>query len=214
MAQSVSNIGIKGFRSQGSTNLEIEGVDELKQRLEYIQTKDPQMKRTITKIVREAMNRVYKKMQAEAKGAMNTDPKQAYRALNKMVYKRIFGGNVNILTGRRKRADANVPEAPGRGHLVGGNRMKRSATTQRMLGYWGEDRGMILRWLNMGTDPRESRCGNRGSIAATRWFSNNAPQAMYDACQMITETIDEVITEVWGEKALGRLTGTTTHNTI
>jgi len=237
MAQSVANIGIKGFRSQGSTNLEIEGLDELVKRLEYIESKSPNMKLAITKIIRIVMAKATKEVMEGAKDVLPNDPGQAYRAVRSLLYKRIYGANINILTGKRKRQAQAIPESPtqtGRG----GNRRKRSANTIRMMGYWGEDRGFILRWINDGTKMRyistdnntkvnksigrgrtsesvsDSRNGNRGMITGQHWFKDTSMQAMYDASARITALIDETITEIWGADALSGLTGTTTHNTI
>jgi len=237
MAQSVSNIGIKGFRSQGSTNLEIEGLDELRQRLEFIESKSPNMQKGITKIIRVVMAKATKEVMAGAKAVLPNDPSQAYRAVRSLLYKRIYGANINILTGKRKRQAQSIPDSPtqtGRG----GNRRKRSANTIRMMGYWGEDRGFILRWINDGTNVRHistsnntkvnkrigrgvtsasvsgSRNGNRGRITGHPWFKDTSMQAMYNASARITELIDETITEIWGAEALSGLTGTTTHNVV
>jgi len=178
-----------------------------------------------------------KEVQEGAKSALPNDVSQAYRAVRSLVYKRIYGGNINILTGKRKRGSQPIPASPTQSGR-GGNRRQRSANTIRMMGYWGEDRGFVLRWINEGTNPRHigtsnntkvnkrigrgvtsasvagSRNGNRGRITARHWFEGASMSALYDASARMTAMVDEAIMQVWGEGALGGLTGTATHNVV
>ena len=82
--------------------------------------------------------------------------------------------------------------------------MKRSPRTQRMMSYGPLDRGMILRWVNSGTQKRqvgggrmgkhgyeESRGGNRGSISARNFFRNAGEPALVKAVDALANMIDE-----------------------
>lgn len=212
----------------------VEGIVDIEKRLMRLQTKHPNMERDMKRIMQTVIRDARKELLKDAKGEIGSgfpnsdgDPRQAYRAIKSMVYKRIFGGNVNIIS-RRKRSkySASIPPQKDRGHQVGGNRRKRSNTTQRMMSYWGEDRGFILRWINNGTKGRRIRTDNnssvnkfigrghtsasleskrngfRGKITGTHWFGTASRESMYEASDKLTALIDRAIREVWGSDSI------------
>ena len=73
--------------------------------------------------------------------------------------------------------------------------MHRSQKTMRSEGYYGKDRGFVLRFVNAGTSARESRYGNRGSITERKWFSLSSTAQMYDAIADISEMIEVMLKE-------------------
>ena len=76
---------------------------------------------------------------------------------------------------------------------VGGNRLPRSQRTEQLDSYIGADRAFILRWLDSGTANRTSRYGNRGAIAARRWFGNASYAALDKASEEFGKLLDELI---------------------
>ena len=188
-------------------NMEVTGLDELSKKLDRLQAKDSQMEQRITKIIREAIKAARSMVTADAKGATGSDPRHAYKAVRTMVYKRILGGNINILTKRKAGSGKSGYEPPRtlRPGQRGGNRVQRSARTQQMMDYEGSDRGFILRFLNSGTGQRTAGTrngrlhGNRGSIAARNWFPSSGQRAMNAAAQYIIDEIDRLIAEEFGK---------------
>ena len=188
-------------------NMEVTGLDELSKKLDRLQARDSQMEERITKIIREAIKAARSMVTADAKGATGSDPRHAYKAVRTMVYKRILGGNINILQKRKASGGKSGYEPPRtlRPGQRGGNRVPRSARTQQLMDYEGSDRGFILRFLNTGTGNREAGTrggrlhGNRGSIAARNWFPSSGQRAMNAAAQYIVDEIDRLIAEEFGK---------------
>ena len=188
-------------------NMEVTGLDELSKKLDRLQAKDSQMEQRITKIIREAIKAARSMVTQDAKGAVGSDPRHAYKAVRTMVYKRILGGNINILTKRKAGSGKSGYEPPRtlRPGQRGGNRVPRSARTQQMMDYEGSDRGFILRFLNSGTGQRTAGTrngrlhGNRGNIAARNWFPSSGQRAMNAAAQYIIDEIDRLIAEEFGK---------------
>jgi uncharacterized protein YaaR (DUF327 family) len=80
-----------------------------------------------------------------------------------------------------------------KGNHRGGNRMPRSRRTEDLLTYQGADRGFVLRFLNQGTEGRESRFGNRGAIAPRNFFATSSQKAMEQAAEQLDRLIEELI---------------------
>ena len=131
-------------------------------------------------------------VEKDTKDALPSDPRQAYKAVRRGLWKKVLGGNINILTPRKagERKPYNPPRKLKAGQR-GGNRVKRSQRTEDLMTYWGKDRGFVLRFLNSGTDTRKSRLGNRGSIAARQWFRASAETSLDLAAENIGKMIDE-----------------------
>lgn len=151
-----------------------------------------EMEKRVEKIVRRVLQQARNRVSSDIQGSLGSDPRQAYRAVKHMVYKRILGGNISILNKRRRSGKtAPLPTNPDRKGKRGGNRTPRTKRTEDLLTYWGSDRGFILRFLNSGTSARLSRYGNRGSIPARNFFASAGQKEMEAAAQQLSELIEQ-----------------------
>ena len=180
---------------------EVDGLVRQKQELESLLMSNPEMEKKVQGLIRKVLMVARRTISGDAKGMMKSDPRQAYKAVKSAVYRRILGGNVSILS--KKRAGVRGPLPPvyhalehrtnSKGNHRGGNRMPRSRRTEDLLTYQGADRGFILRFLNAGTNDRESRVGNRGSITARSFFATSSQKAMEQAASQLEILIEELI---------------------
>lgn len=182
---------------------EVDGIVRQKQDLEALMMSNPDMEKKVQGLIRKVLLAARKQISGDIKNGsvMKSDPRHAYKAVKFAVYRRILGGNVSILN--KKRAGNRLPVPPivhkletqvnSKGNHRGGNRMARSRRTEDLLTYAGSDRGFILRFLNAGTNERESRVGNRGSISARSFFADSSQQAMERAAEQLDNLIEELI---------------------
>ena len=216
---SVNLHGVFAQRYMADTGtIEIKGLDERIKQFGEASTKNPQMEKRIREVIRKVLSEVRKSMQRSAKAGlnMNADPRKAYKAIKMAVYRRIFGGNVSILSPRRA-GSMRLYEPPRKGTSDplgrGGNRMKRSTRTIDMMSYQGGDRWMVLQWLNNGTRDRYSGSGRngktlsqynafvertggrgkRGHIAARNWFGSASQRELENAAANLDKMIDEIV---------------------
>lgn len=199
-----------GFLSMAAATFEIQGLAEQVEKLRGLMSDDPDFRRRVNAVIRKILQVARKDIMESATGVMDTDPRHAYKAVRSAVYKRLLGGQVNILAKRR----AGTPTAyqkPRKGlPKRGGNRWGRSARTRAMEGYEGTDRGFILRFINAGTDVRSIhsytakdgnshdlnvRTSNRGRIAQRNWFGGASQMALEKASLDMQDFIDKVINE-------------------
>lgn len=175
------------------------GVAEVLEGLSDLRTDGRRMRKDLKKIIRAVLAEARKAMSQDAKGVLPKDPRKAYQAVRHSVYKKVLGGNVNILQKRKAGGRMSIMRPPRtlRPGQRGGNRRKRSARTNQIDGYVGSDRGFILRFLNAGTIERETRYGRRGSIRARNWFNVSSAFAMNAAAGKLEELIDRAVEEVW-----------------
>lgn len=200
--------------------IEIRGLDERIKQLGEASTKNPMMRKRINDVIRATLAKVRKSLQNDAQSGlgMKSDPRKAYKAVRMAVYRKIFGGQVNILQ-KRKAGEGHYYEPPrhpsqsGRG----GNRAKQSKRTHEIMSYQGSDRGFILRFLNAGTADRaihsmgnrslnrgsvsvlatKSIGGNRGSITARNWFGHKSQQELEAAAENIDKMIDDIVAGIF-----------------
>lgn len=174
----------------------MEGVDELEKKLTRMRTEDPTFEKRLRGAIRDILKEARSSLAKDAQSGlgMKSDPRSAYRAVRSSVYKRLFGGQVNILQSRRAGA-GRLYEPPRklREGQRGGNRMTRGKRTEQLMSYQGKDRGFILRFLNGGTTGRTSYGGNRGAIRARNWFGNASQQQLQQAAGRLQEIIDRII---------------------
>lgn len=201
--------------------VEIKGLDERIKQLGEASTKNPEMRKRINEVIRQMLSQVRKALQDNAQSGLNmkSDPRKAYKAIKMAVYRRIFGGNVSILSPRHA-GSMRLYEPPRKGTSDpkgrGGNRMTRSGRTTDMMSYQGGDRWMVLQWLNNGTRERFSGSGRngrteaqynafkdrtggrgkRGSITGRGWFGQASFQEMQNAAANIDKMIDEIVAGV------------------
>ena len=178
--------------------VEIEGADRVEQLFDQLLTTDPTMDRMLRKLISKAMREVRSKTSNDISGYLKSDPRKAARAVKHSVYKRLFGGNVSILQKRKAGSEFATLIRPRKldqnPRQRGGNRIKRNNDARNRLDkYFGSDRGFVLRFINSGTVQRQSRWGNRGSIAARNMFGHIAPWHMEQALEEISEAITEYI---------------------
>lgn len=189
--------------------VETEGFAQLRKKIEALQTEDPAMKKALQKIIRTMLIGVRGNLMRDAKSGlqMDSDPRSAYKAIRTAVYRRIFGGQVNILQ-KRKAGKPGSYQKPLKGlPNKGGNRWGRSQRTIDLEGYQGTDRGFVLRFLNQGTTDRNirsftgkdgdrhdiSRGGNRGRISSRNWFGDKSQRELENASKNLEMMIDELI---------------------
>lgn len=190
----------------------ITGIDELEKKLTRLRTDDPTFEKRLRGAIREILMEARKELSKNAKTGlqMESDPRHAYRAVRSSVYKRLFGGQVNILNSRRAgKGSLYEPERKGLPKR-GGNRRPRSKRTEQLMSYQGKDRGFILRFLNQGTTtrnisftPNDKRkvdkwnknpnTGNRKSIASRNWFRGASLQEMQRAAEKLQRLVDRII---------------------
>ena len=190
---------------------DVTGIDEVMKGLRDIGVDNKVMRRGINIILRKVLNNGRRQLSKDARGVLKNDPRKAYLAVRHAVYKRIIGGQMNILARRRANKYMYVGRKPGtlRPGQHGGNRRARSSRTEQLDSYYGTDRGFILRFLNAGTDTRlagtaKSRDGrpfkrpaNRGSIAARNWFGSSSQAAMEKVAGEFCELVERAVREVW-----------------
>ena len=198
-----------------AAEVEITGIEERIKKFGEASTKNPEMRRRINEVIRKMLLRVQKSLRAQAQSGlqMKSDPRQAYKAVRMAVYRRIFGGQVNILSPRNaKPGFFYAPPKKSKPHQRGGNRLKRGDRTTELMGYTGSDRGFILRFLNAGTKARYNGGRNgrteseylrfiskidgksyRGQIAARNWFGNASQAQLEMAAEDIDRMIDDII---------------------
>ena len=194
-------------------SFEIEGYAEQMKKLKSMMTEDPTFRHRINAVVRQVLKEARKEISEDAMSVIGNDPRHAYKAVRSSVYRRILGGQVNILA--RKKAGAPTSYQKPRKGLpkIGGNRWGRSDRTIALEGYEGMDRGFILRFFNAGThvravrtykgkdgekhsiNPEAKKGGHRGSMDKREFFGNSSMRALEKASQQMQELIDRVIAQ-------------------
>ena len=187
---------------------EVDGIVRQKQELEKLLMSNPEMEKKVQGLIRKVLIEARKVVSNAANNSsvMKSDPRQAYKAVKSAVYRRILGGNISILNKRKAGKRGPVPpivhqletRVNSKGNHRGGNRMPRSRRTEDLLTYQGSDRGFILRFLNAGTEDRDSRIGNRGHIGARAFFANSSQQAMEKAAEQLDTMIADLIKKELG----------------
>lgn len=197
------------------STIEITGLEERIKQFEAASTKNPMMQRRIREVIRQVLARVRKDLQDHAASGlqMQSDPRKAYKAVRYAVYRKIFGGQVNILSPRNaKLGSLYEPPRKLQPHQRGGNRRTRSDRTTELMSYLGKDRAFVLRFLNAGTRVRynggrngstESQydtfisnhggLSHRGSIKARNWFGGASHQQLERAAVNLDRMIDDII---------------------
>lgn len=196
----------------------ISGLDELDKKLAQLKTDSPGFEKRLRDVIRKILGKARANLRKDAADGLNmkSDPRHAYKAIRFAVYKKIFGGQVNILQSRKAGAETGY-KSPRKGTSDpkgrGGNR--RTRTSRNLDKYEGVDRGFILRWLNGGmtkTNPRviqftenkrrhvdkwnkHPNTGNRGAIAARNWFRGASLQELQKVAGEMDELINKIIKE-------------------
>ena len=189
-------------------------ISNQEQNLRAAMSTDPKMRKVIQRHIREALFEARRDVMASS--PLESDPREAIKSIRTTVYKKVLGGNINIMNGKKAHGSNNYEPprtlTPGQ---RGGNRRSRSGRTQQIMGYAPLDRGFILRFVNSGTKTRvigfrnsvkanraryeklvtrihsgdKSRTGNRGAIAPRNWFMQSSESALGNAASNIAEMI-------------------------
>ena len=189
-------------------NLEFDTAVVMRQKaaLESMLVSNPDTAANIRKLITQEIAKARAAISQSAKGAMASDPRQAYKAVRRSVYKSILGGQVNIFNPRGGASSSGSSFAKARKldnhpHQRGGNRRKRSARTDQVDGYVGKDRGFILRFVNSGiSKPRQTRYGNRGVIPARNWLPTSGQRELEAAAERLSALIDKELVKMMSEK--------------
>ena len=173
----------------------VTGIEQYQEALQKMQTDNPATKRAFQAIIRRAIGEARKNVIKDARDVLENDPRHAYKAVRNSVYKQIFGGQINILSSRHRGAATKwvKPKKDRPENARGGNRRKRSQRTMQLDSYEGVDRGFILRFQNAGTVERETRYGNRGSLAPRHWFGISSAFQMDAAASRVAEEIENLL---------------------
>lgn len=199
--------------------METDGFVRQRKELERLLMSDPSMEKKVQALIRKVLFQVRAALSREARAAIGSDPRQAYKAVKTAVWRQLLGGSVSIL--QKRRAGGSGSYEPSRHPSPrGGNRRPRSARTAALDAYYGSDRGFVLRFLNAGTeeravrfsyDPRResvrrgSRGGNlrsygktvntgyRGRIKARNWFGPRSQREMEKAARNLELLIGQLI---------------------
>lgn len=169
----------------------------------------PDMRKLMQKLIAQGLKKARAKVVKDMRGFVGKDmrysagdPRNAATAVKHSVWKNELGGSISILNKRRAsntRVDMKRPRKLDMNpHQRGGNRIKRQGNTDadRLEKYWGSDRSFVIRFLNTGTDDRNSRYGNRGFIAGRRFFGPSAKQRIEEMAAEIERQISEVIEQI------------------
>lgn len=165
---------------------------KVKESFDAALSSSPEMEKKLRKIVRDEIAAARAGMVGRARNALGNDPRGAAQSVRSSVYKSLLGGQVNILEGRGGGSSSSYsPARTLREGQRGGNRRPRSARTEQVDGYGPGQRGFILRFVNSGTSERQTRYGNRGSIAARNWFRTAGDAELNAAAERIARVIEE-----------------------
>ena len=191
-------------------SLEINDAVVLEQQkvLEQALSTNPKTQKALQKLIRQALMEIRPEMVAAARAVLESDPRGAANGIRLAVYKKILGGNFNILNMRRK-AGAPTSYEPSRKlqpHQRGGNRVPRGQRTDTVMHYGPHDRQFILRFINSGTSERMAGSrggrlsGNRGRIAARNFFGSAGQMALTKAADRLASMIDTELDSILNKK--------------
>lgn len=175
--------------------------------LEKLLSTDHTMEEEMRKLVAKVLQTAVREVSSAASNAIKSDPKGTARAVRRMIYKQVIGGNINIV---------NKKKASG-GGSAGTSRRGRTQRTEQIMSYKGKDRQFILRFLDSGTNARvtthmnghtilrmnkvpwhqykSGTVGGRGAIAPRNFFGPSAEQAIEKAANQLSKLIEQLYQE-------------------
>lgn len=197
----------------------ITGLDAFEKKIKELESTNPGFEKRLRGVIRKVLGEVRAALQKDAQSGlqMQSDPRKAYKAVRYAVYKRILGGQVNILDGKGNPTGKVFYEPQRHPSLRGGNRIKRKSggRTEQLMSYSGKQRGFVLRFLNAGTKPRYAGYGRngrtqeeydrfvanhdgrgfRGSIQPRNWFGQASQRELEGVAEKMQAIIDKVIND-------------------
>lgn len=172
--------------------------------LEKLLTTNKEMEAEVRALVAKVLQTARREVSSAAADAIQSDPRGTARAVRRMVYKQVLGGNINLL---------NKKKASSRG-AVGSSNRGRTQRTEQIMSYQGQDRQFILRFLDSGTKGRvathmnghaiqrinkvpwhtykSGHVGGRGSLTARGFFGPAAQQAIKKAAEQLSVLLDQL----------------------
>lgn len=180
-------------------HIEVRGLVENAEMFDHLLTTDTKFNDNTRALIRSVLKDARKKLSRDISGYLDNDPRKAARAVKFAVYKTLFGGNLSILSKFKAGAryelvrQRKLEQNP---HQRGGNRRPRSKRTQQLETYFGADRGFVLRFLNAGTNVRQTKYGSRGAISPRGVFERIAPWHMETAAEIMADKINEYVKKV------------------
>ena len=182
-------------------------IIEQRKILESALSTNPKTQKALQKLIRKALMEVRPELVSAARGAMKSDPRGAAHGIRLSVYKKILGGNVNILNSRKAGTPtSDEPPRKLRPGQRGGNRVPRGARTDTVMHYGPHDRQWILRFINSGTSDRMAGTrggrlsGNRGAIAPRNFFRGAGERALTKAADNLANMIDTELEAMLNKK--------------
>lgn len=160
----------------------------------------PDTRKLIKKYLSKEASKIRRNITKDVRNNMENDPRKAYLAVKRALYRRALGFNVSILNRPKGSAKYKCLYRPYRKldenpNQWGGNRRTRSEDTERANSYYGPDRAYILRFYNSGTVSRDTRFGNRGAMPGRRVFATSATFQIQGATDEISKVIEEIMAE-------------------
>ena len=169
-------------------------VLEQKQVLEQALSTNPKTQKALQKLIRKALMQARAELSDYIKTKFeNGDPRGAARAVRTSVYRKILGGNMNILNGKKAHgSNSYEPPRTLRPGQRGGNRRERSKRTDKVMHYAGEDRGFILRFVNSGTQQRAiQRLTRISGTNKFKWVLMLQNTAIVEVSQRVISSVPE-----------------------
>lgn len=191
--------------------LDAKNIEITQKGLEKLMTSDPDMRKRLTEDIRKLLWEARGRLALNVR-AMYGGERESWRAVRNIVFRKVLGGNLNLLNMKRGTANwrmvqktRKVEQNP---HMRGGNRRRLSLSTARREGYEGKARGFILRFQNEGTDNRNihvktsptGKRGNRGSIAGAHYFEQYATQSLNVMAAALNGMIDKEMQKMYEEE--------------
>lgn len=174
--------------------------EQVNEALARLMVTHPDTKKRIKKLLQDEAKKVRQNISKDVHDNMPNDPRKAYAAVKRSLYRKVLGFNVSILNPKRGSVKSMALWNPPRKldenpNQRGGNRRKRSSRTKEVDGYFGKNRAFVLRFVNSGTAGRETRFGNRGAIRTRRIFETSASFQMEGTMNEISQMIEEIMNE-------------------
>ena len=198
----------------------ISEVNVINERIKKMLTDNPEVKKAIQDLISDEMWKARCRLADDLKNSMPGSTQEAWRSVRRVVYDKVFGGNLNIRNMRRKgeakwKVIQKIRKVDQNPHMRGGNRRRRTLRTAQVEGYEGKARGFILRFVENGTKQRfiggrntwnkdqqkyldklQNGTGNRGRITPRFMFDRFAQNELNAAAYVISEMIDVEIEKV------------------
>lgn len=141
-------------------------------------------KREVKRFITQQISAVRKAVVQSFRSRVKNDPRKMYRAIQMSVYKKVLGGNVNIL--RPTRGEGKNAVQIKKGGRSGKTRNRAmNPNTARINSYWGRDRYFAIKMLQRGRGRRIAQ-KNIG-------FFDISGEKMQLAGRNITEYIQEQV---------------------